>query len=220
VLAMVKWRMTLFAQAVGQGVHFLPYFLTFCSATFCVLQSSILVALRPSIHLWNAYWIDGVTIILPFQLQLLLSTNFSPPHATAHFPFSPVVKMSQPLTSKIAVVAQCMDEFVRRENNALSLAYEVAQSTAEFRLIQLQSARDLHSHLHRRIQELEDDLRESEEALRVSNDLCNTLEISILECEHHRAAAATSRELTRLFQGFPPPDNYEIVDLTTDSESE
>ena len=122
--------------------------------------------------------------------------------------------MTQPITSKLAQVAQCMNEFVRRENEAYTLALSIASATSDLRLVQLEAARDLTAHLYARIRELEDDLRESEEALRVSHELCNTLEISILECEHHRQAAAIHRE--RIRRALP----MELVDLTTDSDSE
>jgi len=124
--------------------------------------------------------------------------------------------MTQPISSKLAIVAQCMNEFVRRENEAYTLALSISDATANFRQLQLQGARELIDRLQRRVRELEDDLTESEDRLTTAHEIINQLEISILECEQHDESTRVTRQQRARWHMAP----MELIDLTTDEETE
>ena len=128
--------------------------------------------------------------------------------------------MAQPITSKLALVAQCMNEFVRRENEAYTLRLAISDATADFRSVQLAGARDLIDRLQRRVQELEDDLRESEDALTTAHEIINQLEISIEECTMHEDSTRVTREQMRIWHETTERTGMELIDLTTDSDNE
>lgn len=130
----------------------------------------------------------------------------------------------QPITSKLAVVAECMDMFVRLENEALVFSLmEANRQIAELQA-QLGTSRQLNNGLLNRVQELSN-LFETE--LDRNERLVNrvvALEQSVLACPGHQARS----RLFRIERPRPQPFtrrvrrqlDFEFVDLTTDSEGE
>lgn len=118
--------------------------------------------------------------------------------------------MSQPITSKLAVVAQCMDSFVRAENDALT-TFCVDQN----RIIDLlrMSVLDLSNRLQRaaqRVHDLEVDLETSLDHNQQLVAYATQLEEHVLDCPYApRLAPAAQRRL-----------DFEMIDLTTEEEVE
>lgn len=131
----------------------------------------------------------------------------------------------QPITSKLAVVAECMDMFVRLENEALVFSLmEANRQIAELQA-QLGTSRQLNNGLLNRVQELsnlfENELDRNE---RLVNRVV-ALEQSVLACPGHQARSRLFRiERPRQSLGMPRRVrrqlDFEFVDLTTDSEGE
>lgn len=118
--------------------------------------------------------------------------------------------MPQPITSKIAIVAQCMDSFVRAENDALT-TLAVDQNVQIDYLFQ--QVRDLSARLQRavqRIHDLEHDLEVSLNHAEQLVEYANRLEVSILECPTHATRHLAPGAQRRL--------DFEMIDLTTEEE--
>jgi len=128
--------------------------------------------------------------------------------------------MTQPITSKLAVIAQCMDEYTRLENNA-HLANAISQARQIDRLLEERS--NLITNINNalsRINDLEEDLRATfDHNERLMEQIYN-LEVSILDCPTHRFRFATPTERDVFFNPEPVlrAAEFEVVDLTTDSE--
>jgi len=124
--------------------------------------------------------------------------------------------MAQPITSKLAVVAECMDDFLRLENEALLNSVleqaRVVRALEEERTLLIRNVNVAVSRINALEADLESSLDHNE---RLVEQVYN-LETSILECDHH-----PGREI--LFT-IPPPVarrlQFEHVDLTTDEELE
>lgn len=120
----------------------------------------------------------------------------------------------QPITSKLAVVASLMDNFVRMENYALDV-------TLTSHAQQLQAQADIIRHMDiqlaqstRRIFELEDLFLESLDRNEGLAQLIAALEASILDCPHaHSNTLRVSVPVARRLNF-----ENEIIDLTTDEE--
>lgn len=105
--------------------------------------------------------------------------------------------MSQPITSKLAIVASLMDSFVRQDNKALHT--EADMMAAQYRAL-LQTTDRFQASLlaaQRRISELEYDLRDTLDRNERLVELVYNLETSILNCDDH-----PGRDI--IFQ-VPPP---------------
>lgn len=117
--------------------------------------------------------------------------------------------MSQPITSKLALVASLMDQHVRADNNHLNLA--LGELGRQYRVL----LDELHRERHQvrlsaaRIRELEFDLRSVLDANERLVENNYALEISILDCPRH--AEVVVRDVQRRL-------DFEVVDLTTDEE--
>lgn len=128
--------------------------------------------------------------------------------------------MAQPITSKLATVAELMDDFTRLENNAL-LNNAIEQGRQLGQLLDERSTliANLNNALAR-INELEQDLRTAFDHNERLVEQIYTLEVSILECPTHAARFATPEEQAAFF-GLPPTArrlDFEMIDLTTDEE--
>lgn len=132
--------------------------------------------------------------------------------------------MSQPITSKLAIVASLMDTFVRQDNKALHT--ESQMMSAQYRAL-LQTCDRFQASLlaaQRRISELEYDLRDTLDRNERLVELVYNLETSILNCDDH-----AGRDI--IFQ-VPPPvartlfgeelDLFanETIDLTSSDEED
>ena len=131
-----------------------------------------------------------------------------------------------PITSKLAVVAERMDMFVRLENEALVFSLTEANRMIAEVQAQLDISRQLNNGLLNRVQELSN-LFESE--LDRNERLVNrvvALEQSVLACPGHQARSRLFRieRNPRVALGLPRRVrrqlDFEFVDLTTDSEGE
>lgn len=130
--------------------------------------------------------------------------------------------MPQPITSKLAIVAQLMDSFVRQDNKALHT--EADMMAAQYRALLTTCDRFQQALLgaQRRISELEYDLRDTLDRNERLVELVYNLETSILNCDDH-----PGRDI--IFQ-VPPPvartlfgdalDLFanETIDLTSSDE--
>ena len=129
--------------------------------------------------------------------------------------------MPQPITSKLAVVAGLMDQFVRSENEAYQRNSDVMAAQYRALLEMTQRFQERMYAAERRISELEFDLRD---ALDHNERLIGTvynLENSILECETH-----PGRDI--IFS-IPPPVArrldfdlvaHEVIELSSDSDDD
>ena len=132
--------------------------------------------------------------------------------------------MTQPITSKLAIVANIMDEYTRLENNA-HLANAVEQGRQISYLTEERSA--ILFNLNRalaRINELEQDLRMAFDHNERLVEQVYTLEVSILDCPSHDFRFASDQEREQWVAAFAPiaayAPNHEMIDLTSDEELE
>lgn len=129
----------------------------------------------------------------------------------------------QPITSKLALVAERMDMFVRLENEALVFSMEQANRQIAELAAQLDTSRHLNNGLLNRVQELsglfEAELDRNE---RLVNRVV-ALEQSVLACPGHQARSRLFR-IERPRRAIPRQVrrrlDFEFVDLTTPTESE
>lgn len=146
-------------------------------------------------------------------------------NSEGHFPIYLLLLMSQPITSKLAIVASLMDKWVRNENKALHTQSDVmaAQYRALLDLTDRLQRQKLAA--ERRISELEFDLRDSLDHNERLVELVYNLESSILNCDNHQ-----DRDV--IFQ-VPPPvvrrlsfgselDLFanEVIEISSDEETE
>lgn len=122
-------------------------------------------------------------------------------------------RVGQPLTSKLAIVAACMDDFLRLENDALFSAY-TEQININHRLVEtIEVLRTQSRRVLGRVTTLEFDLEDTLDRNERLLEYINTLEVNILSCPTH-----SGRD--RLFR-LPPNRQLvypEVVDLTTEEE--
>lgn len=130
--------------------------------------------------------------------------------------------MTQPITSKLAAVAECMDFWVRAENDALwtDIVRQAEKATANEAYLR-QVVRDLENRidlLHRtnagllnRVAEVEYQLEDTLDRNERLVQQCTYLETSILLCPTHPGRA-------QLFPDVQRRLDFEVVDLVTDDE--
>lgn len=116
--------------------------------------------------------------------------------------------MSQPITSKLALVASLMDSFVRSDNEALSVSYSTLSVQYRLLLDQVHHERAQLRLAQARIRELEFDLRSALDHNERLVEFNYVLEVSILDCASHPTVNPVARRL----------DFEDVIDLTTDED--
>lgn len=132
--------------------------------------------------------------------------------------------MSQPITSKLAIVASLMDTWVRADNKALHVRADImaAQYRALLDLTDRLQRQKLAA--ERRISELEFDLRDAMDHNERLVELVYNLESSILNCDVHQDRDVIFQVpppvVRRLSFGDDELDLFanEVIDLTSDDE--
>lgn len=110
------------------------------------------------------------------------------------------------------LVAELMDDFTRIENHAYHHEVQRLQRLVRDQQVALQLATG-------RIRELEWDLLDSEERLRIANEFTYRLEVSILECDHHNTIPyVPTLPVRRRLTYEESSQETEVIDLTSEDE--
>lgn len=117
--------------------------------------------------------------------------------------------MSQPITSKLAIVAHCMDSFTRAENDALTSIAVDQNRQIHLLVIERDQLAGRLRLAFERINELEEAVENQLDHAEQLTAYIARLEASILDCPHPTAhgVRAAQRRL-----------DYEMIDMTTEEE--
>lgn len=127
--------------------------------------------------------------------------------------------MSIPITSKLAIIVQCMDNFLRDENNALSEANRVLRNDL---VTSSQNILYLTSHLRRsvaRIREVEADLRYASDQNERLQERLYSYEVSRLLSDEALAPSPPVSPAFRVVRRrltYESSDEETVIDLTLD----
>lgn len=127
--------------------------------------------------------------------------------------------MSIPITSKLAIIAQCMDNFLRDENNALSEANRVLRNDL---VTSSQNILYLTSHLRRsvaRIREVEAELRYASDQNERLQERLYSYEVSRLLSDEALAPSPPVSPPFRVVRRrltYESSDEETVIDLTED----
>ena len=124
---------------------------------------------------------------------------------------SPPQTPPQPITSKLAIVAARMDDFLRQDNARFSHANAMLGVHYRLLLDELLQAQQALRLRDARIRELEFDLRSALDHNERLVEFNYVLEVSILDCDHHQHIPHNSVARRLSFES-------ETIDLTSDEE--